>query len=553
MKLEFRVFNDEAKIKFANLVSDFNWNSLICDDIDLYAENFVNSLDNIFCEAFPLKTKFVSNESLINPWRTPEITELLEAKSHYFFLYRNGFVSKVENNSFKNRVNRMVKKLKIEYSRFMFQKHSKDMKRTWNHINSLLSRNLKSNTIRKLVVNDTVHTNEIEIANIFNNYFCSIGSTLDDNIPFSDIDPLRYVNISNENFLLHPVSIREIENTINELKNSKQSINCLSVKILKDISFLIAPFLTDLINACFVSGVFPKIFKKPLVLPLHKKGLKTEISNYRPISTLPPFSKIIEKCMKRRLIDYLESNNILSSQQFGFQTGLSTEDAILDFLDHIYSNLNDKLSSIGVFVDFQKAFDTVNRGVLLQKLERYGIRGNALNLFSSFLTDRFQVVKVGNSISDRKQINIGILQGSVIGPLCFLVIINEIPLISNFSSTCMFADDTSFLFSKASIDDLFSTCNLGLETFYDWCCANRLSMNISKTKYMIFSKNHLPNNIPSLFLNDSTLESVQSLRFLGIELDKNLKLNLHLLEISTKISKTAGLIRKLKDFFRQKY
>ena len=160
-----------------------------------------------------------------------------------------------------------------------------------------------------------------------------------------------------------------------------------SVKILKDISFLIAPFLTDLINACFVSGVFPKIFKKPLVLPLHKKGLKTEISNYRPISTLPPFSKIIEKCMKRRLIDYLESNNILSSQQFGFQTGLSTEDAILDFLDHIYSNLNDKLSSIGVFVDFQKAFDTVNRGILLQKLERYGIRGNALNLFSSFLTD----------------------------------------------------------------------------------------------------------------------------------------------------------------------
>ena len=150
----------------------------------------------------------------------------------------------------------------------------------------------------------------------------------------------------------------------------------------------------------------------------------------------------------------------------------------------------------------------------------------------------------------------------MIGPLCFLVIINEIPLISNFSSTCMFADDTSFLFSKASIDDLFSTCNLGLETFYDWCCANRLSVNISKTKYMIFSKNHLPNNIPSLFLNNSTLESVPSsvsiwsvpsLRFLGIELDKNLKFNLHLLEISTKISKTAGLIRKLKDFFRQKY
>ena len=214
--------------------------------------------------------------------------------------------------------------------------------------------------------------------------------------------------------------------------------------------------------------------------------------------------------------------------------------------------MNDKLSSIGVFVDFQKAFDTVNRDILLQKLERYGIRGNALNLFSSFLTDRFQAVKVGNSISDEKQINIGIPQGSVIGPLCFLVIINEIPLISNFSSTCMFADDTSFLFSKASIDDLFSTCNLGLETFYDWCCANRLSVNISKTKYMIFSKNHLPNNIPSLFLNNSTLESVPSLRFLGIELDKNLKFNLHLLEISTKISKTAGIIRKLKDLFPSK-
>ena len=149
--------------------------------------------------------------------------------------------------------------------------------------------------------------------------------------------------------------------------------------------------------------------------------------------------------------------------------------------------MNNKLSSIGVFVDFQKAFDTVNRDILLQKLERYGVRGNALDLFSSFLTDRFQAVKIGNVISDENQINIGIPQGSVIGPLCFLIIINEIPLISN-SSSCMFADDTSFLFSHATIDDLFYDCNLGLENFFGWCCANRLSINISKTKYMIFSK-----------------------------------------------------------------
>ena len=549
VKIEFRHVNEESKIKFMNLVSNFDWNSIIEQDIDVYASNFVNVLNNIFCDAFPLKTKFVNNDNLLNPWRTSEITDLLQAKSRYFYLYRNGLVTKAENNSFKNRVNRLIKKLKIEYSRYIFQKHSKNMKKTWKHINCLLSKNVKNTTIRKLIVNDITHTNEIDIANIFNNYFCTIGSTLDQIIPFTDSDPLRYVNTSNETFLLNPVSCNEIENILNDLKNSRQSLNCISIPILKEISTVIAPILADLINACFVSGVFPKIFKKALVLPLFKKGSITEISNYRPISILPTFSKVIEKCLKVRLTHFLSSNNILAPQQFGFQTGLSTEDAILNFLEHIYANINNKLSSIGIFVDFQKAFDTVNRDILLQKLEKYGIRGNALDIFASFLSDRFQSVKIGNSISENKQINIGIPQGSVLGPLCFLVIVNEIPLISNFSSSCMFADDTSFLFSHADFDNLFEDCNLGLESFFDWCCANRLSVNISKTKYMIFSNNQLPNITPDLCLNNIILENVSSIRFLGIELDKNLKFNQHILDISKKISKTAGIIRKLNDFF----
>ena len=275
------------------------------------------------------------------------------------------------------------------------------------------------------------------------------------------------------------------------------------------------------------------------------------ISNHRPISKLSPLSKIIEKLIKFRLVSFLAESNILSPYQFGFQRGLSTQDAVLYLTEKIYDALNRSLSAIGIFIDFSKAFDTLNKEILVKKLRCYGIKGRALRLLSSYLYDRWQLVKIGDSYSSPRQCKLGVPQGSVLGPVLFLIYVNEIPNISTEFFACLFADDTSLLFSGNNHDTLTNLCNRGLNDFYEWSCANRLSINISKTNLMLFSnsKDIKANiNLSDIQLNHSSVEHVSSVRFLGVEMDDNLKFNLQINNIAKNISKNTGVLRKLKDF-----
>ena len=306
--------------------------------------------------------------------------------------------------------------------------------------------------------------------------------------------------------------------------------------------------MADLINTCFQTGIFPKSLKKAVVLPLFKKEDPEIMSNYRPISILPPLSKIIEKCLKTRLLHYFSRNKLLNQCQFGFLAGMSTQDAILSLTEKVYDNLENKLSTLAIYIDFSKCFDTLNRSILLKKLEIYGIRGIPLALFRSYLTDRFQAVKVNNTISQFKMINAGVPQGSVLGPLLYLIYVNEIPNISSQFTTCLFADDTTLIFENSNKYDLFRSCDYGINLFYSWCCANRLSINISKTKSMLFSNTLTQFDIADIHMNGIKIDYSSSLRFLGVIIDDNLKFNLHINEINKKISKNIGVIYRLKEY-----
>ena len=263
------------------------------------------------------------------------------------------------------------------------------------------------------------------------------------------MDPCCFIDVSHPSyFFLEPVSPLEVEFHIQNLKNSKQDINSISIPILKEFRGLLSHIIADLINKCFETGVFPKPFKKAIVLPLHKKDSPDIMTNYRPISILPKLSKIIEKCVKSRLLHYFTRNKLFNQVQFGFLAESSTQDAILHLTEKIYSNLHRKLSTLAVYVDFSKCFDTLNRSILLKKLAFYGIRGIPLELFKSYLNDRSQAVKVNNIVSDFKSINAGVPQGSVLGPILYLIYVNEIPNISDKFSTCLFADDTTLIFEN---------------------------------------------------------------------------------------------------------
>ena len=287
-----------------------------------------------------------------------------------------------------------------------------------------------------------------------------------------------------------------------------------------------------------------------------KAGDKNEFDNYRPISVLPCFSKILERIMYKRLYNHLLNQNILYRKQFGFQQGHSTEHAILQLIDQINDNFEKNYFTLGVFIDLSKAFDTVDHQILISKLKNYGIEGDNLNWFKNYLQNRKQYLILNKYETSFGSIKCGVPQGSILGPLLFLIYVNDLCNASDILDPIMFADDTNLFLSHQNINILFNKFNEELQKIETWFKANKLSLNSEKTKYTLFhkssAKDDIPLKLPILKISGKKIERETAIKFLGVMLDENISWEKHMGTIKSKLAKNIGLLCRAKPLLQVK-
>ena len=394
------------------------------------------------------------------------------------------------------------------------------------------------------------------IANGFNNHFSNIAIDLVNQLPKSSQHFEDYLTSSNpSSIFFYPTSPFEVKQHINKItpKYSAGWDEIPSV-VLKHLPDSIVNVLSYVFNLSLCQGNFISSFKHAKVIPVYKKGDAENLNNYRPISMLSSFSKILEKIVYKRLYSFFNCFNLLSTSQFGFRKGHSTSHANSLLVDRVTAAFEKKLSTLGIFLDLSKAFDTIDHNILLHKLNHYGIRGTALNWFESYLTGRTQQVCFsGHASNNINAINLSVPQGSILGPLLFIIYVNDFPNCLKNGTSLSFADDTSILISGKNANSIFAKGNQELCNIDNWLIANKLSLNVSKTKCVYFRtvNSKLPPSALNLVIRNKPIERVSSIRVLGTIINENLSWKDHMLYLKGKIRATLSVVIRTKPFLNK--
>lgn len=490
-----------------------------------------------------------------SPWITPYLKKRMHDRD---ILKLKASRSKDANDwlQFKkcrNLVNNEIKKAKELYYKRALDENEGNSRQTWKIVNELTSRKTNNCCIKEIKSNGNSIYGPPELADAFNDHFSSIGPKLASQI-YSNNGPshLHYLEGTDKRFELKCTDPSRVFSLLSKLCKSKATgLDMISARLLRECADLIADPMCSIFNQSIRSGIFPQEWKCAKVIPLFKEGNHSDLNNYRPISIVPIVAKVFERIIYDQVYGYLTENNLISSQQSGFRSLHSTVTALLEATNDWAFNIDKGSVNAVVFLDLKKAFDTVDHTILLSKLFEYGIRGNAYEWFRSYLDNRNQQCFVNGSLSNSQILTCGIPQGTILGPLLFILYINDLPNCLSNSVARMYADDTHLTFASNNIETINDVMNHDLSNVNTWLTANKLTLNSSKTEFMLIgSRQRLGtyDTSPKLIIGGDIIKQVSSVKSLGVHIDENLSWNMHIEKIAKKIASGIGAIKRCRPF-----
>jgi hypothetical protein len=558
-----RCLNAKKLSQIAEEIRNFPFHSLdfsTCIDEKWFF--FKNSIISILDEIAPYKKFKVKPNN--KPWMDLELVSLMKKREYYHnkFVKSKSDSHKASFTKFRNKFKSLYRRKEVEYYNKLESEQGKSPKYAWNQLQPILNPN-KTSEINKLVHKGVTFNTTVEIVGLFYSIFMNL---LADFIFLPLSDCLDYTNhlftnnpaYSSRTCCSNLFKFREL-NRMQVLKalqcvdiSSSSGSHGIPTKLLKACADELASPICSLFNQCIRSNKFPSDFKQALVTPIYKgKGSKNDPDNYRPISVLPPLAKIFERALAEQMTEHMEASYLFHPSQYGFRKGLSCELALNEIIDYWRESLNDKKVVASILLDLKKAFDTVDHLLVVNKLKYYNFDHQAIKMLDSYLANRSYSIFMGGIKSESIPLNIGVPQGSVMGPLLFIIYINDIFKLKTSSQLVLFADDTTISFASIDMSSLKTTMETDLDLLDNWLKHNRLTVNWAKTNYMCLGTKF--NEEISLQFGNQQLTRVKQARLLGVTLDDELKLDKHIDLVCSKANRKAYLIGRKLYLFSSKF
>ena len=549
--IQFRSYKNYDKDSFVSDLRQVPWHVALNNHEDI--DDCIDTWNKLFSEVAavhaPIKTSRVRGFSI--PWINSSIIALMNKRDHHLKKAKGN-----KNNThwrlyreLRNKVTHSIKKAKSDYYTNLIINGSKSSSKDfWKALKQTLPSSKTSSRITSLLADGVLLTSAQSIASTLNSYFVNVGKSLAEKIVSEPY--IAKATACHSTFTFQPISEDFVSRSISSLKTNKAvGLDKISARLLKDAVDVITPSLTALFNLSLQTRTFPSIWKTAKVIPLFKKGDKLNASNYRPISILPTVSKILEKAVHTQFYAYLTENNLISPNQFGFRLKSSTITATIQLSDQILHSMDNGCLTGAVFLDLAKAFDTVNHSILLQKLSTYGVDDAGKAWFTSFLTNRTQMTSCDYACSKAAAVSTGVAQGSILGPLLFIIYMNDLPDVLQSCQVTLYADDTVLYLASKSTVDLQSKINDDLKRICRWLRANQLTLNVQKSKFLLIGSSSRLNKVESILISadDTPLDNVDSFTYLGIVINNHFSWTDHIDYIRSKVSRKLGLLRRIKS------